>query len=275
MPTADVIDKPDVASAEGASQEPSAGQQAPSPFDWRTEIPREIRDETTQKKIFKDVPDLKTLFKNYYEAQTYMGNAVKIPKEDAPFEEWDKFYGKLRPGTPEGYKVNRPSNGEWDDKTEKKFLMQAHTMGLTNKQVQGIFDWLGTFTDEALREGGIRLEKTTEELQKEWGSNYARNVAYAQRTVQQVGGDEIKQLLDDTGLGNHPAFVRFFAKIGKELAEDGIIPGGIMGIPGREEALQKIAELKNDRKGPYWDVNHPDHITTIQKVEELYKLVYD
>jgi hypothetical protein len=57
-------------------------------------------------------------------------------------------------------------------------------------------------------------------LKKEWGGSYDANLAVAQRGIARLADAEMKQLLDDTGLGSHPKFVKAFYEVGKMVSED-------------------------------------------------------
>ena len=51
-------------------------------------------------------------------------------------------------------------------------------------------------------------------------------LAHAARAIDRLGGSELRQALDLTGAGNHPAVVRAFVALGRLLAEDRFAPGG-------------------------------------------------
>ncbi len=55
------------------------------------------------------------------------------------------------------------------------------------------------------------------------GQALARNVAAAGRAIDRFGGPELRRTLEVTGTGNHPEMVRFFVRVGKALAEDGLV----------------------------------------------------
>jgi hypothetical protein len=50
-------------------------------------------------------------------------------------------------------------------------------------------------------------------------------LAHAARAIDRLGGSELRQALDLTGAGNHPAVVRAFVALGRLLAEDRFAPG--------------------------------------------------
>lgn len=51
------------------------------------------------------------------------------------------------------------------------------------------------------------------------GSGYDGNIALAVKGVEAVGSPALRQLLDETGLGNHPDMVRAFRKVGQLVAD--------------------------------------------------------
>lgn len=55
------------------------------------------------------------------------------------------------------------------------------------------------------------------------GDKFEENVKVAQSAINKYGTPELKQLLEDHGVGNHPEVVRFMVRVGKTLKED--VPG--------------------------------------------------
>lgn len=82
-----------------------------------------------------------------------------------------------------------------------------------------------------MREGWVDAVKADPEL---GGSKLNENVAAAQKAIATFGSDELKELLDTSGLGNHPAIFRFAAAVGKGLGEDDIVTGGHSGAQPRD-----------------------------------------
>lgn len=58
------------------------------------------------------------------------------------------------------------------------------------------------------------------QLKTEWGAAHDANVVIAQKGMARVFSAEAKKLLDDTGLGNHPEFVKAFYQVGLMVSED-------------------------------------------------------
>ncbi len=63
-----------------------------------------------------------------------------------------------------------------------------------------------------------------EQTKQKYGDQLPTVLATAARAVQQFGGNELRDLLDQTGLGNHPVLVDAFSKAGALLKEDKSVP---------------------------------------------------
>lgn len=63
-------------------------------------------------------------------------------------------------------------------------------------------------------------ENNVKAIQKEWGHEFDGNLKVAQRGLARVFGPEGKALLDETGLGSHPEFLKAFFTVGKMIQED-------------------------------------------------------
>lgn len=66
------------------------------------------------------------------------------------------------------------------------------------------------------------------------GDKLAENLATARKAID-LGPPELKELLNSTGLGNHPAVVKWALAVGKKLSEDAFVPGGKTTVPQNTE----------------------------------------
>ena len=71
------------------------------------------------------------------------------------------------------------------------------------------------------------------------GSALNANLAIAKKGLDAFGGEPLKELLETTGLGNHPEVIRFFWKVGKAVSEDTFSRGGTGSRPASEEEIAK------------------------------------
>ena len=68
------------------------------------------------------------------------------------------------------------------------------------------------------------LEKSVVALKREFGADYDRNIELARRAAKEFGSDDFVDFLetkfvDGSPLGDHPAFVKAFARIGRNAGE--------------------------------------------------------
>jgi hypothetical protein len=54
------------------------------------------------------------------------------------------------------------------------------------------------------------------------GAAYEQNVGIAKTALKKFGGDAVLDVLEKTGLGNHPEIIRTFLKVGKAMADDSV-----------------------------------------------------
>jgi hypothetical protein len=129
---------------------------------------------------------------------------------------------------PETFKVDEPVMGE--------FKTLAKELGLTQEAAQKLVDMqakLQTGNATAFTEN---LQAHVEKTASEWataaktdpeygGAKFDENVAVAKQALDTFGTPELKALLKESRLGNHPEVIRFMFKAGKSISQDGFVPG--------------------------------------------------
>jgi len=61
------------------------------------------------------------------------------------------------------------------------------------------------------------------------GDNFDQNMAVALKTLNTFGSPELKDVLNASGLGNHPAVIKLLVKAGKAISDDGFVSGSPKG----------------------------------------------
>lgn len=73
------------------------------------------------------------------------------------------------------------------------------------------------------------------------GSAIDANLSVAKRALDTYGTPELRELMEATGMGNHPEVIRFFFRVGKTLMEDGFIPSqGGRAVSSFDEAARQL-----------------------------------
>ena len=103
-------------------------------------------------------------------------------------------------------------------------------LGLNQEQAQKLIDFQSNFVQAGAKKQvddfNTQIEtwkKDSKEDSEFGGDKFDENVKLAQAAVNNFGTPELKQLLEDYGVGNHPEIIRFMVKVGKLTAED--VPG--------------------------------------------------
>jgi hypothetical protein len=100
-------------------------------------------------------------------------------------------------------------------------------LGLNQEQAQKVID---LYAQQA-QAGSQKQVDDFNQLMSDWstaskndgefgGDKFDENIKVARNAVDKYGTPELKQLLEDHGVGNHPEVVRFMVRVGQTLKED-------------------------------------------------------
>jgi hypothetical protein len=136
-------------------------------------------------------------------------------------------------GAPDKYEdFNLPENFQIDEALLEQALPVFKELNLSQDQAQKLID-LQTKNAEQLVEAD---QKQWEDTRKGWvkeakddkeigGKDFNANVATARAAVKEFADEGFKEMLNITGVGDHPEMVRFLFRIGKAIEDDKILMG--------------------------------------------------
>lgn len=257
---------------EEAPDAPPAGA-APAPKTWRDELPDDIKADPSLSAIL-DVP---SLAKSYVHAQKLVGaDKVIVPTQHATEDDWQGVFRKLgNPEKLEDYKVERPKDAPFDDEFVGAFKAIAHKAGVLPKQAQNLVNWFNEASkaqSEKLASGyQAELVKGIDALKAEWGQAYSAKLSRANQVLFEAGGQELSELLKQTGLSAHPLMIKAFAKVGDMLKEDAIPAddaGGQLITPAQADS--KISAIFGNPDHPYHKPYHAGHKSAVAEMEQLF-----
>ena len=133
---------------------------------------------------------------------------------------------------PEAYTFDMPEGVELDEKLANEFSPIMKDIGLTNEQANKL---AAKLAEVRMQEGQSQIDEYNSNLTK-WenevkadkelgGNNFDNTSRVASLAVEKLGSPELIELLDNSGLGSHPALVRFSFNAGKLLQEDDVSVG--------------------------------------------------
>ena len=147
--------------------------------------------------------------------------AEKAEKDAADKAEKDK-----KPAAPEKYEFAAPEGQELDANALSVFEPIAKELGLTQEQAQKLVDIYPQIQQQQAEAWSKQIAEWGEQVKADkeiGGDKFEASVGLAQRALDQFGNPELREYLQASGLGNHPALVRFCAKVGKSMAEDSFV----------------------------------------------------
>ena len=224
--------------------------------------PRSLPEDLANEPSLRSFDDVSKLAKSYVHLVKRLGappeQIVRLPSsEDDP--SWSEVYERLgRPNDPAGYDIHA------DNETTRQFLQEAHKLGLNKNQVRNIYDWYSKNSELSETAAKDQFEQQQQDyvhsLKQDWGREYEANSDIARRAFLQLADGETLKLVEETGLGNHPGLVKLMNKVGRMMAEDGLLQNdvGTNSNGGRVDIESRVSEVMAP-DGPYWDGMHRDH----------------
>ena len=138
---------------------------------------------------------------------------------------------------PEKYDFAMPEGFELNQEVAGEFEAYARELNLPQDKAQAVVDMGVKLMQSAQTKQAEMYQQTQEQWRNEvvndkeiGGQALAGNLSYAAKVLDTFAPD-LRGVLDETGLGNHPAFVKAFVKIGKAISEDRLV-GGAQQTPG-------------------------------------------
>lgn len=147
--------------------------------------------------------------------------ATDKPADDAP------------QGAPEQYADFVAAEGvSFDTDTMTAFKDFAKSKNLSQEDAQKLID-IGTKNAQAQQQA---FAAQIEQAQAQWaeasridkefgGDKLTESMAVAKKALDTFGTPELKTMLTESGLGNHPEVIRAFYRMGKAVSEDRLVTG--------------------------------------------------
>ena len=240
--------------------------------------PTSLPDGLDREPSLRNFDSVDKLAKSYVHAVKKMGvppeQMLKIPQEGEP---WDDFYTAMgRPESPMAYDFGGNDSEEMND-----FREAAFELGLTQNQAHNLLEKVAENAQNEQAKHNEALEQAEmqgfKQLQKDWGGDYDKNMDYARRAFGRYASPEALELMENTGLGNHPEMLKLFSKIGEQLSEEQLLPGNASGFgqsPGDAESTLRERMNDPDFRNALINAHHPNHKEAVAEKSKLYGRMY-
>lgn len=140
-----------------------------------------------------------------------------------------------KPDVPEKYEFTMPENVQMDGAAVEAFSEFAKDAGMSQDAAQKLMDKLApvmqTRMTDAIQQARSAWGEAAKADKEFGGDKLSENLAVAQKAMTAFGSPELRTLLNESGLGNHPEIIRAFYRAGKVISEDKFVPSGTK-VPG-------------------------------------------
>ena len=130
--------------------------------------------------------------------------------------------GETKPEGEVTYEFKMPEGVEADEKTLADFTKFAKELKLSPESAQKLVDLRSAAVVAAKEQHAATVKGWADAVKADkelGGDKLAENLAVAKKAID-LGPPELKELLEASGLGNHPAVFKWAHAIGKALSED-------------------------------------------------------
>lgn len=164
---------------------------------------------------------------------------------------------KAPAGAPESYSFKAPEGYQVGAHAEKALTEVARELNLSNDAAQAIMDKMSPALKaqtldniDSMVNGWINDSRNDPEI---GGDKLRETIAYGQKALD-LGPPELRQLLGPvsqggTGLGNHPAILKWAAAIGRKVSPDAKVVSGNQPAPPPKSAMERLAETYEKTPG--------------------------
>lgn len=156
-------------------------------------------------------------------------DATQQAAADQDAQKGDATKGEQAQGAPEKYELAIPEGLSLDESGMEAFSQFAKSQNLTNEAAQSLLDTMGPAMAK-------RQAQVLDTVRTQWadsarsdkefgGEKLSENLSVAKRALDAYGSPELRSLLNESGLGNHPEVIRFFVRAGKAISQDTFVAG--------------------------------------------------
>lgn len=255
------------------------GGGGPATFD--SVIPAEFKDQPYLKDL-KALPvgpeGYAALFKKLDGAEKLIGKKTAIPEANAPEAEWDSFFSRLRPESPDAYEFKGKDGKEAGDPEFLKAVKGIfHEAGVPKSQATKVyskFEALLSAKQSAQQAAAEQADKEFNDLvSKTFGAENEKVLTTARKMIEEFTPAELKehvQRLPNESLAVLAGIMNNVA--GKFLKEDHMDPN--KGAPtGQDETALRTEAKKIMASAEFNDFQHPGHEAAVKRKNEIYEQI--
>lgn len=197
--------------------------------------------------------------------------------EELTDDDRNKVYERLgRPADPDGYDLTGIVPEQYNHDLVDQFKKKAHEVGMSNEATKKVAEWyknVETAQKEAIEKSkNMQADAWMLELKRDFGNKFDVEVKNANKALAAYTDKAFAEYMNQSGLGNHPALVKAFAKIGRELSEDKLVQSETASRLAQSEELRRseILRLRSDKA--FMDKYRRGDSAAIARMNALYEV---
>lgn len=141
-----------------------------------------------------------------------------------------------------------PENTPFQPAQYEAFGQLANELKLSPEQVEKLLafhaQYATHYAQQLQEEKRGQVTAWANQTRAMYGANLAQEITFALRAADTFGGPELRALLEETGLGNHPVMIRTLSGIGRTISEDAST-GGVPSAPQDKTFAEALYGRKN------------------------------
>tara|TARA_R100000656_G_scaffold27903_2_gene24423 strand:+ start:285 stop:908 length:624 start_codon:yes stop_codon:yes gene_type:complete len=142
---------------------------------------------------------------------------------------------------PEEYSVfDLPEDFSFNEETLSDYHTFAKENNLTQEQAQRGVDMVAKMKEAEMAQWVEQQKSWVDDAKSDaeyGGEKFDENISIAVKARDSFGTPEFNEMLDSSGLGNHPEMIRFLNRVGKAISEDSVVVGGANTTEKTREAV--------------------------------------
>lgn len=126
---------------------------------------------------------------------------------------------------------------------------------------------------KSFEEEKARIEENKKRLEEEFKDALDMKLKLANKALDSFGDDGLKDIVNKSGLGNDPNFIKFLATVGEKTSPKEVASEVEKAVAPSSEALQN--EIRSIMRSPdYFNTKSKNHLKLRERVQELYATIY-
>jgi len=194
------------------------------PYPYMSQFPDELKKD----EFFRPDKTLGDVGKGFKGARAKINSTPTAPEKASEYE------------LPEDEKTDKDSL-DWFRKTVFDLKVPKET---AEKLYAATTQYAGEKLSKRDEERKKEIEKSDELMHGEWGEKFDENMKLVDKAYEDLGGDELRKVLENVGIDTNPVILKALKQIGFEHSEDKIREGVVAGSPSKNDLDEEYPSMK-------------------------------